>query len=110
MKKTGAIAYYLRQVPIYIPSGTYRCDFLVFGNVSYGPGDRNSSIEEQYAENLVGAHRYVDTKGIQTKEFKMKMREIEVIHPQIKVHVVTRADIDASYIRTVKEIIAHADS
>jgi len=58
----GEVHFWLRQVPIHLPGGTkYVLDFLVFlrdGNVDF-----------------------VDVKGRETKEFRIKKREVEHHYP-----------------------------
>lgn len=57
---TGEVRYFLMQVPLRLPGGTkYVVDFLVF----FTDPDR--------------APEYVDVKGVQTKLFRVKKREIE---------------------------------
>lgn len=61
---TGEVSYFLMQVPLRLPGGTkYVVDFLVF----FTDPDR--------------APEYVDVKGIQTKLFRVKKREIEHQYP-----------------------------
>lgn len=58
----GEVRYFLRQVPIHLPGGTRLVvDFL-----------------EVHAD---GSLHYVDAKGRQTKEFKIKRREIQHHYP-----------------------------
>lgn len=60
----GEVAYFLRQVPIHLPSGTrYVVDFQIhFADHSRRP-------------------EYVDVKGFQTKEFKIKLRAVQFHYP-----------------------------
>lgn len=61
---TGEVSYFLMQVPLRLPGGTrYVVDFLVF----FTDPDR--------------APEYVDVKGIQTKLFRVKKREVEHHYP-----------------------------
>lgn len=61
-KKAGEVLYYLRQVPFHLPGGvTYRVDF-----------------QEFHAD---GSVHYVDVKGMQTKEFVMKKKQVEALYP-----------------------------
>lgn len=61
-QRTGEIVFFLTQVPIRLPGGTiYRVDFLEF--------------------HADGSAHFVDTKGVQTPEFKIKKREIEAQYP-----------------------------
>lgn len=58
----GELQYQLRQVPFHLPGKlTYRVDFL-----------------EVYADGRV---RYVDVKGVETQEFKMKKSLVEDLYP-----------------------------
>lgn len=62
-KAAGEVSYWLRQVPIHLPGGTrYVLDFLVFFVDNRGP-------------------EYVDVKGRETKEFRIKRREVEHHYP-----------------------------
>lgn len=62
-KAAGEVAYWLRQVPIHLPGGTrYVIDFLVFFSDGRAP-------------------EYVDVKGRETKEFRIKRREVEHHYP-----------------------------
>jgi hypothetical protein len=63
-KAMGEVAYFLRQVPIHLPGGTKLViDFQVF----YTDPARNPD--------------YIDAKGKQTKEFRIKKREVEHHYP-----------------------------
>ena len=68
-QKLGEVLYFLMQVPIILTGGIrYRVDFQVFyrnGNVSYQ-----------------------DTKFIETKEFKLKMKLLKVCYPLIKIELI----------------------
>ncbi len=61
-QQAGEVHFWLRQVPMHLPGGTkYVLDFLVFlrdGNVDF-----------------------VDVKGRETKEFRIKKREVEHHYP-----------------------------
>ncbi len=64
----GEVFYFHRQVPIQLPGGvTYRVDFLEF-----------------WAD---GSIHYVDVKGFETPEFKMKKKMVEDLFP-IEIEVV----------------------
>lgn len=59
--KAGDVLYFLMQVPIRLPGGTkYIVDFMVFMRD--------------------GRVRYIDAKGFETKEFKIKRREVHASH------------------------------
>ena len=63
-KAAGEVSHWLRQVPMHLPCGTrYVLDFLVFFN------DPGRSPE------------YVDVKGRETKEFRIKKRGVEHHYP-----------------------------
>lgn len=60
--KAGEVLYYLRQVPFHLPGGvTYRVDFAEF--------------------HADGSVHYVDVKGVQTKDFVMKKKQVEALYP-----------------------------
>lgn len=62
LQKAGEILFYLTQVPIKLPGGTKLViDFLVF-----------------YVDGTV---EFIDVKGRETEEFKIKKREVEAIYP-----------------------------
>ena len=64
----GVVIFFLRQVPFHLPGGvTYRCDFQVF-----------------YAD---GSIRFIDVKGVETKDFIMKKKMVEALYP-IEIEVV----------------------
>ncbi len=61
-KAGGEVHFWLRQVPIHLPGGTkYVIDFLVFL--------RDGTVD------------FVDVKGRETKEFRIKRREVEHHYP-----------------------------
>ncbi len=71
-KSNGDVITFLRQVPFHLPGGVkYVVDFLVFWE--------NGDIE------------FVDTKGYETKDFKMKLKMVETLYAPIKVTIVKRA-------------------
>lgn len=58
----GEVAYFLRQVPLYLPGGTrYVVDFQVF--------------------EANGCVHYIDAKGRATPVFLVKKREVEHLYP-----------------------------
>lgn len=60
--KSGAIRYFLRQVPFHLPGGVrYVVDFM-----------------EVHAD---GSVHYVDVKGIETAMFRTKKRMVESLYP-----------------------------
>ena len=60
--KAREVVFFLRQVPFHLPGGvTYRVDF-----------------QEFHADGRV---RFVDVKGVETKEFIAKKKLVEAIYP-----------------------------
>ena len=58
----GKLAFFLRQVPLHLPGGTKLVvDWVLF--------------------TTDGEVRFVDSKGYQSPEFKIKKREVEAIYP-----------------------------
>jgi len=61
-KAAGEVTYFLRQVPIHLPGGTKLVvDFVEF--------------------HTDGSVHYVDAKGRETKEFRIKRREVQHHYP-----------------------------
>lgn len=61
-QRAGEVHFWLRQVPVHLPGGTrYVLDFVVFLKS--------------------GEVQFVDVKGRETKEFKIKKREVEHHYP-----------------------------
>ena len=61
-QKIGEIIFFLRQVPFHLPGGvTYRVDFQEF--------------------HTDGSIRFVDVKGMLTKDFIMKKKMVENLYP-----------------------------
>ena len=70
LQRAGEIKYFLMQVPFYLPGGIkYVVDFVVFHND--------------------GTVDYVDVKGVETKEFKLKKKLVEEFYP-VKIMVVKK--------------------
>jgi len=67
MKKAGEVLFFLRQIPFQLPGQTkYFVDFQVFYT--------NGTIE------------FIDVKGVETENFKLKKRQVEELYPvEIKV-------------------------
>jgi len=62
LKKSGAVLFYLTQVPIHLPGKTkYIVDFMVFFS--------NSEV------------KFIDTKGVETPTFRLKKRQVEELYP-----------------------------
>jgi hypothetical protein len=69
-QQAGDIKYFLRQIPIRLPGKiSYWCDFMIVEND--------------------GSIRYVDTKGFETSEFKLKKKQVEALYP-ITIEVITK--------------------
>lgn len=67
---SGEVVFRLRQVPLHLPGGVvYRCDFVEF-----------------HADGTV---HFVDVKGMETPEFKIKKKIVEATYP-IKIELVKR--------------------
>lgn len=65
----GEVVQFLRQVPFHLPGGVrYVCDFLEFRSD--------------------GSVAFVDTKGMETPEFKAKKRMVEEIYKPITIEIV----------------------
>ena len=61
-RESGSVVFFLMQVPIHLPGGIrYLCDFEVF-----------------YADGTV---EFIDVKGFETKEFKLKKKLVETHYP-----------------------------
>jgi len=58
----GEVLFFLRQVPFHLPGGT-------------------KLVVDFEIHEADGRVRYVDTKGVQTKEFRIKKREVEHHYP-----------------------------
>lgn len=63
-QRGGEVHFWLRQVPVHLPGGTkYVLDFVVFLKS--------------------GEVQFVDVKGRETKEFRIKKREVEHHYPRV---------------------------
>lgn len=60
--RAGQVLFFLRQVPIDLP-----------GNVKY-----RVDFQEFHAD---GSVHFVDVKGMETKEFKLKKKQVEALYP-----------------------------
>jgi hypothetical protein len=68
LQKAGIVSFFLRQVPFHLPGGVkYVTDFQIF-----------------YTD---GEITFVDVKGFETSEFKMKKKMVEALYP-IQIEVV----------------------
>lgn len=62
LKRAGEVVFFLRQIPFHLPGGAkYVCDFIVF-----------------YTD---GSVKFIDAKGVETSEFKMKKKMVEALYP-----------------------------
>ncbi len=67
-QQAGDLLFFFRQVPIHLPGNSkYVLDFMEF-----------------WADQEI---RFVDVKGMQTKMFKLKKRQVEALYP-IKIIIV----------------------
>ena len=67
-QKAGDVIFFLRQVPFDLPGGVkYRVDFQVFL--------KDGTVE------------FIDIKGMETKEFILKKKQVEALYP-IKIKVI----------------------
>lgn len=72
LKRSGHVLFFLRQVPFHLPGNTkYVCDFQVF--------------------NSDGTVCFVDVKGFETTEFKLKKKQVEAIYP-ITIEIIRKGD------------------
>lgn len=79
----GAIAWFTRQVPFYLPGGiVYRCDFFAVMLGRTGPKD---DIRDP------GAIIVEDCKGVMTRVSLNKIKQVEEIYG-LKVHIIKRGD------------------
>ena len=61
-QRAGEVVFFLRQTPFHLPGGvTYRVDFQEF--------------------HASGEVRFVDVKGMETKDFIMKKKMVEDLYP-----------------------------
>lgn len=69
-KSAGEVVFFLRQPVFHLPGGVkYKADYQVF--------------------NADGTCSFVDVKGVETSEFKIKKKMVEAMYP-ITVEVVTK--------------------
>ena len=69
MQAAGEILFFLRQVPFHLPGGViYRVDFAVVAQTGI---------------------RYLDFKGYETPEFKIKKKLVEALYP-VRIELVAR--------------------
>ena len=62
LKKSGEVLFFLRQVPFHLVSNVkYICDFQVF-----------------YTDGTI---KFIDVKGYETPEFKLKKKQVEALYP-----------------------------
>ena len=70
LNASGDVVFFLRQVPLHLPGGAkYVVDYVVF-----------------YKDESV---RFIDVKGMETNEFKLKKKLVEAIYP-INIDVVKK--------------------
>ena len=67
LKQNGDILFFIRQVPFHLPGNIiYRLDFMEF----WAPKDENP-----------GDIKFVEIKGFETKEWKIKKKLVESLYP-----------------------------
>lgn len=67
-QKSGDVVFFLRQIPISLPGNSkYVCDFEVF-----------------YSDGTVA---FIDVKGVETENFRLKKRQVEDLYP-IEIEIV----------------------
>lgn len=72
LQRAGHVLFFLRQVPFHLPGGVrYVCDFQVFWTD--------------------GCVTFEDPKGMQTPEFKLKMRLMDVHCPWVCIELIDRS-------------------
>ena len=69
-QRAGEVVFFMRQVPFHLPGGVrYVCDF-----------------QEFWSDGTV---HFVDVKGMETSDFKMKKKQVEALYP-IEIEVVKK--------------------
>ena len=72
-KRAGDISYYLRQVPYRLPGGVvYRADFVVY--TRHDVSDWDSLVPVWEVE-------VIDVKGLRTKTYALKKKQVEALYP-----------------------------
>lgn len=72
LQKSGEVLFFLRQVPFHLPGGIkYVVDYQIF-----------------YED---GSVRFVDVKGFETSEFKIKYKMVKDLYP-VEVEIVKKGD------------------
>lgn len=70
--KSGEVLFFLRQIPFHLPGGVkYIVDYQIF-----------------YADGTIS---FVDVKGMETSEFKIKKKIVEDLYP-INIEIIKRED------------------
>lgn len=70
--KSGEVVFFLRQVPFHLPGGVkYVVDYQIF--------------------NSDGSCKFVDVKGFETSEFKIKKRIVESLYP-VEIEIVKKGE------------------
>jgi len=69
-QRAGEVVFFMRQVPFHLPGGVrYVCDFQEFWSD--------------------GSVHFVDVKGMETSDFKMKKKQVEAIYP-VEIEIVKK--------------------
>jgi len=72
LQKAGEVVMFLRQVPFHLPGNVrYVCDYAVF--------------------NSDGSVQFIDVKGLETQQFKVKRKLVESIYP-VQIKIVKKGD------------------
>lgn len=72
LKENGVVDFYLKQVPFHLDIKTkYVCDFMIF-----------------YADDYI---EFVDVKGYETKDFKVKKAWVEDLY-KVEIKIVKKGD------------------
>jgi len=70
--KSGEVLFFLKQVPFHLPGGVkYVVDYQIF--------------------NSDGSIRFVDVKGVETSEFKVKLKIVQDVYP-VEIEIVKKGD------------------
>lgn len=84
LHQAGEIKFFLRQTPFHLPGGVkYLVDFSIFEND--------------------GSVRFVDVKGFETKEFKIKKKLVEAIYP-VKIEIIKSRGRNANFKENKKTV------
>lgn len=72
LQKAGEVVFFLSQVPFRLPGGVkYVCDYQIF-----------------FADGRVS---FIDVKGVETSEFKLKKKIVESVYP-VEIEIIKKED------------------